>query len=416
MLKNGGDKMYDLNQVRNISCEEVAILSGIQLKERGNILQGKIRSTEKTPSFTIWKNTNSWYDFGAGEGGSVIDLTMKVYGIDSKTAINKLGEDFRLRKIDNKHTNEFLPLTDNEYKSLNMYPKRVSANGYINLDIQTDEEALAISEKYKMTVAEFSNVNPKEYNDLITEYAMDIIEGYKVRYDESILQYKLNGYFYISHDKLQTINNTSEFKNYSQYEFTTAYQKHELQTYEKIINKTLYLLEKGLVPIEGKVSYSHLRVDATKDIKQAEQDTLEYKIREEYKKQYNFSTVDLLNNKQLKTLHEVNKLLRLLKGSEQFIFPVSDFSYAYHWLGKQVEQFDKQYCEAKDRMKNANTKTESYQNDINLIKKLENNMIETKELFLNCQNVVRDIKNIENELKARDAPQQVKVQDLDLER
>lgn len=34
---------------------------------------------EKTPSFKVDYNTNLWHDFGSGEGGSIIDLVMKMH-------------------------------------------------------------------------------------------------------------------------------------------------------------------------------------------------------------------------------------------------------------------------------------------------------------------------------------------------
>ncbi len=51
--------------------------------------------SERTPSFRVDYNKNLWYDFGADEGGSIIDLVMRLDGLDFKQAASKLeGRDF----------------------------------------------------------------------------------------------------------------------------------------------------------------------------------------------------------------------------------------------------------------------------------------------------------------------------------
>ncbi len=45
---------------------------------------------ESNASLRVDYQKNVWYDHGAGEGGSIIDLVMKMDGCDFKTAVNKL--------------------------------------------------------------------------------------------------------------------------------------------------------------------------------------------------------------------------------------------------------------------------------------------------------------------------------------
>lgn len=45
---------------------------------------------EKTPSFTIYHTTNSWYCFGCGKGGSVVHLIKELHGFNFKEAVNFL--------------------------------------------------------------------------------------------------------------------------------------------------------------------------------------------------------------------------------------------------------------------------------------------------------------------------------------
>lgn len=49
---------------------------------------------EKTPSFKVYDD--SFYCFGCGESGTVIDFTMKYFGLTVIDAVKKLNEDFRL--------------------------------------------------------------------------------------------------------------------------------------------------------------------------------------------------------------------------------------------------------------------------------------------------------------------------------
>lgn len=47
---------------------------------------------ESSPSFKVDFNQNLWYDFGSGEGGSIIDLVMKMNGCTFNEAIDHLKE------------------------------------------------------------------------------------------------------------------------------------------------------------------------------------------------------------------------------------------------------------------------------------------------------------------------------------
>jgi DNA primase len=42
---------------------------------------------EREPSFCVYYEKNDWYDFGANEGGSIIDLAMKIFDITYKEAM-----------------------------------------------------------------------------------------------------------------------------------------------------------------------------------------------------------------------------------------------------------------------------------------------------------------------------------------
>jgi hypothetical protein len=49
---------------------------------------------DNTPSFKVNKILNSWYDFGLGEGGSIIDLVCTMYNDDVSHALKRLSSDY----------------------------------------------------------------------------------------------------------------------------------------------------------------------------------------------------------------------------------------------------------------------------------------------------------------------------------
>gem|GEM_PF-4687033 len=50
---------------------------------------------EKTPSFKVDLNKNLWYDFGIGEGGTLIDLVIKLNNYSVPEALADIGSRFR---------------------------------------------------------------------------------------------------------------------------------------------------------------------------------------------------------------------------------------------------------------------------------------------------------------------------------
>ena len=70
--------------------------SYIPLKKSGGqylALENPLRE-EKTSSLRIYPDTQSWYDFGSGEGGDVIDFVKNIERIETKDAIYFLEDNF----------------------------------------------------------------------------------------------------------------------------------------------------------------------------------------------------------------------------------------------------------------------------------------------------------------------------------
>lgn len=74
--------------IRNIPCQQYLSSRGIEPKSTHGRTWKYLCPWrgEKEASLHIYPNNNKWYDFGEHVGGSVIDLCMKVEGVDFKDA------------------------------------------------------------------------------------------------------------------------------------------------------------------------------------------------------------------------------------------------------------------------------------------------------------------------------------------
>lgn len=79
--------------LRNANPIDSVISSYVQLKKRGrNLVCNCPFHSEKTPSFTVFPDTQSFYCFGCGSGGDVITFIMKAENLDFPEAIKLLAE------------------------------------------------------------------------------------------------------------------------------------------------------------------------------------------------------------------------------------------------------------------------------------------------------------------------------------
>ena len=72
---------------------EQTIGSYVTLKRAGSNLNGLCPfHSEKTPSFTVFPATKSFYCFGCGAGGDVISFTMRAENLDYVGALELLAQ------------------------------------------------------------------------------------------------------------------------------------------------------------------------------------------------------------------------------------------------------------------------------------------------------------------------------------
>lgn len=86
-------KTIDIDIIKEqVKVADYLKIMGCKLIPFGKRLKCKcIFHNEKSPSLVIYPETNSYYCFGCGEGGSIIDLVMKTQGMTVSQAVKKLS-------------------------------------------------------------------------------------------------------------------------------------------------------------------------------------------------------------------------------------------------------------------------------------------------------------------------------------
>ena len=72
-----------LQELKNNSDIEQIVSSYVQLKRRGRVLSGLCPfHSEKSPSFTVYPDNQSFYCFGCGAGGDVITFIRRIENLE----------------------------------------------------------------------------------------------------------------------------------------------------------------------------------------------------------------------------------------------------------------------------------------------------------------------------------------------
>lgn len=83
-------------QAKTIRIENYLSRIGIEpTKVLPNTLKyiSPFRKKEKEPSFNVDRTKNVWYDFGSGQGGTIIDLVVKLFDMTISQALEELNKD-----------------------------------------------------------------------------------------------------------------------------------------------------------------------------------------------------------------------------------------------------------------------------------------------------------------------------------
>ena len=109
---------------------------------------------EKTPSFTVYPNNNTWHCFGCGAGGSVIDFVMYC-GLDALEAVKKLDSDYNLGIFGNKQPSqeEFNKLSEQRAHNRACKGLTTAFDAYINKAYILLCDYLHLLERWKVMYA-----------------------------------------------------------------------------------------------------------------------------------------------------------------------------------------------------------------------------------------------------------------------
>ena len=127
-------------ELKNANPIDSVISSYVQLKKRGrNLICNCPFHSEKTPSFTVFTDTQSFYCFGCGAGGDIFTFVMKAENLDFMEAVRLIAERSGIAVPERKNNSP-----DNSHRRTRIYEmNRIAANYfYKNLISGKDKTGL----------------------------------------------------------------------------------------------------------------------------------------------------------------------------------------------------------------------------------------------------------------------------------
>ncbi len=142
---------YDAQLIEEIKFRndiEDVIGSYVQLKKAGSNSKGLCPfHSEKTPSFTVFGETHSYYCFGCGAGGDVISFIMRVENLDYPSAVQFLARRAGIN-IPEKGEDDGMAA-----KRSRIYDMNRDAARFFHEQLRTSQEALAYIDKRQLSTA-----------------------------------------------------------------------------------------------------------------------------------------------------------------------------------------------------------------------------------------------------------------------
>lgn len=175
---------YDFEEVKAVPLEDICRdLYGIDLKQRGHKLVGRIRPEDNTPSFEIDTEKNLWYDYGLSKGGSAIQLVQQMDNVTWQEACRTIGSHFGLNPINSSRSQEWLPLSNSQYERLGISADMVSKNIDFDLEKYSPEQAMKLSEMFSnITIQKLAFQRPKSYHQILQRKAVPLVYEQKQEY------------------------------------------------------------------------------------------------------------------------------------------------------------------------------------------------------------------------------------------
>lgn len=129
--------------IRSVNIVDIVQRNGVSLKRAGKIHKGCCPfHGEKTPSFVVYENTQTYKCFGCGEGGNVINFVMKKNNLSFYEAVQDLSKEDHITIEFKKQTDEDLKL-DLEKESMYAFYKKVAE--YFNNNLYDKDHSHALN-------------------------------------------------------------------------------------------------------------------------------------------------------------------------------------------------------------------------------------------------------------------------------
>lgn len=142
-----------------VTAKEVCARYGIPIDRKGFALC--VAHNDTRPSMKIYDGNRGWYCFACNTGGDVISLVHLALGIDYKTAINRINDDFGLNLPINCHiTAAEREAMEQEAEKRNMLIRK---NEAIKRDLENEYlTAFEIWWKYEKNRLQYAPKTPEE--------------------------------------------------------------------------------------------------------------------------------------------------------------------------------------------------------------------------------------------------------------
>lgn len=176
---------YDYEELRSISIVDVASAYGANPEKKGNDYWCRIRDSDKTPSCKLYTKTNTFYDFGIGEGGDTIKLSAYFNNCSYQDGAIYLAEMFGIQSIKGQEKITFP--SDRQFLMIGIYPDIATKNFDFDLDNFSLEVAEKISEKYHMSMRSLYEQYPNVYHNVLKTKAVPYVAEMQKYYYTSIV-------------------------------------------------------------------------------------------------------------------------------------------------------------------------------------------------------------------------------------
>ena len=175
---------FNLDVIKQIPLTEVLSRYGIAVDKHHFF---KLRD-EKTASARYYPETNSWYDFGASTGGTIIDLVKQLEHVDTTQAVHFIAREYGV--IPNKD----MPaknISNHEYEMIGIQGDRAGKNYDFNalFSRYPIETVMRISQELSISMNQLYDKYPKTYANIIRTQAIPFVWQFKQVYFNSLYVY-----------------------------------------------------------------------------------------------------------------------------------------------------------------------------------------------------------------------------------